>query len=807
MLISQNTEMLTQESEEDETTVSSSIMNGSWHQSSPHRTEPQPSNAAFLQRKIETRLDEIETRTSLAKLLSDFNQRLQNVIEINEKLKCRKSNASVNRNDNNSLGSSNKVTNSDFKSEQAGKDSKETVFLNLSPTQSFASDKKFESPPSKKESTLPISTRTNKSAKCDNFDMITQSSFDLSEQLTNSEISKADQLKLLLKIREKLLVDRAKSKIAWLELQKERLKSKGLKFQVSATKKKQRSILIKMEKDLKEMKRLFKSNEQSSETSSMQSQTENMSSNRSKIDENSKSSKIAALSLPLSLQFQDLKKQPERMHHRMLRLLKYIDNSLIYLTEDENSAHVEYVYTTGAKLNKLWKRLTMQNVEQFESIKWYKLCRNDFKQIYQEAKVILTLAFTANKVSNKCSSSQSGKMNLNVLHQLKPHLKRDIKDLSAFKFNAQNDKQLKIAIISTKDITWNANCSSITKSLHRIQGGEPFFSEMIEYVAAAISFNTLHAESMLNLKYLRVNAKQLRDYIPNTQILPTVLGSLNNSQDKQNVEPTINVVTEICLESHQTKLMLEPNYKSRLIGVDQPIYHNARSSEQDKYLQYSQTEKIVENGNAINSMYIREIPNKPPPPYVPPAPGSPMTTIFPSEERIRCLTYRRSHELFCKLSNTDYVNDKGDPLPSVMSEKITNIYERIVLEICQEWMDEHKDILNKRDPCNFRTSLSLFNPPNRLRSIQNSIYKDVRYALTMEMKSSNRSQSHLIYANRGKRDHIEKIIIQELFDEDQQWDTFHCNENEVLKLIIDSMIEQYVEQIVEESWNKANVQL
>lgn len=67
--------------------------------------------------------------------------------------------------------------------------------------------------------------------------------------------------------------------------------------------------------------------------------------------------------------------------------------------------------------------------------------------------------------------------------------------------------------------------------------------------------------------------------------------------------------------------------------------------------------KQYEKVPAMPYMYVREIPNKPPPPYVPPAHGSPMTTIFPSEERIKDITYRRTHELYCQaLSIGTYSN-------------------------------------------------------------------------------------------------------------------------------------------------------
>lgn len=50
-------------------------------------------------------------------------------------------------------------------------------------------------------------------------------------------------------------------------------------------------------------------------------------------------------------------------------------------------------------------------------------------------------------------------------------------------------------------------------------------------------------------------------------------------------------------------------------------------------------------------VFLREIPNKPPPPYVPPAHGSPMTAIFPSEQRIQEITFRTIKELYEEIIN------------------------------------------------------------------------------------------------------------------------------------------------------------
>lgn len=59
----------------------------------------------------------------------------------------------------------------------------------------------------------------------------------------------------LLKLREKALLDRTRSQIAWLELQKEKYKAKGLIGHIAVIKKKQREIILKMDKEREEIKR------------------------------------------------------------------------------------------------------------------------------------------------------------------------------------------------------------------------------------------------------------------------------------------------------------------------------------------------------------------------------------------------------------------------------------------------------------------------------------------------------------------------------------------------------------------------
>lgn len=76
------------------------------------------------------------------------------------------------------------------------------------------------------------------------------------DKLIQSETTKTEHLTALLKMRERALLDRTKSQIAWLEVQKARYKAKGLVNHIAAIKKKQRGILLKMDKERQEIKRL-----------------------------------------------------------------------------------------------------------------------------------------------------------------------------------------------------------------------------------------------------------------------------------------------------------------------------------------------------------------------------------------------------------------------------------------------------------------------------------------------------------------------------------------------------------------------
>lgn len=77
-----------------------------------------------------------------------------------------------------------------------------------------------------------------------------------------TETRKSEDLASMLKIRDKNLVDRFKGQIAWLELQKQKLKESGLTSEISMIKKKQRALLLRLNKDRQELHRILKESQQ-----------------------------------------------------------------------------------------------------------------------------------------------------------------------------------------------------------------------------------------------------------------------------------------------------------------------------------------------------------------------------------------------------------------------------------------------------------------------------------------------------------------------------------------------------------------
>lgn len=136
---------------------------------------------------------------------------------------------------------------------------------------------------------------------------------------------------------------------------------------------------------------------------------------------------------------------------------------------------------------------------------------------------------------------------------------------------------------------------------------------------------------------------------------------------------------------------------------------------------------------------------------------------------------------------------------TLIDENITNIYERIILDICKECLNDFKSTF-KASQCSeqYKDPLALYNPPDRLKCVQDYVYKKVRKYLGMNSKNSQCSKkSFSIYGAKSRKiDHVDEIIIQELYEEESKWTNFDEEEAEVKAIIIEEILNDVIKDVV-----------
>ncbi|XP_055640088.1 centrosome-associated protein 350-like [Toxorhynchites rutilus septentrionalis] len=208
---------------------------------------------------------------------------------------------------------------------------------------------------------------------------------------------------------------------------------------------------------------------------------------------------------------------------------------------------------------------------------------------------------------------------------------------------------------------------------------------------------------------------------------------------------------------------------------------------------------------------FREIPNKPPPPYIPPANGSPLALIFPPESRIDDLIETRTKELFL-----------GDvPSEKLNSDHVTNIYEKLILDMCKEM---YADLRPPPPDVSFRTAkhdkrpLAFYNPPDRLGSLQDHMKRKIKKILNEESLLQQQQHQNLHHCPmpflafaggtaKRKRDHVDEILAQEMFDEEARWTNFDREEIEVKERIVDEITKTLLWEAlgdIESAWKEKN---
>lgn len=181
-----------------------------------------------------------------------------------------------------------------------------------------------------------------------------------------------------------------------------------------------------------------------------------------------------------------------------------------------------------------------------------------------------------------------------------------------------------------------------------------------------------------------------------------------------------------------------------------------------------------------------------------------MTAIFPSENRIREIVYQRIQQLYESSTLLD------NQLPSSDSN-VTNIYERILIDLCTQCFAE---LPNNSTQCypnvpvdQIKQPLAFYNPPNRLECIQQHILKRVQKLLrnggnaTTTNASTGKTTHPLsgggrLVSSKRKRDLVDEILVQEMLEDDALWTNFDVERIEVLRNVSNDILRMMIEEAV-----------
>ncbi|KAG5684354.1 hypothetical protein PVAND_013589 [Polypedilum vanderplanki] len=294
---------------------------------------------------------------------------------------------------------------------------------------------------------------------------------------------------------ERSLIERTRGQIAWLELQKINFKKHGNKEKVSAVKKQQRAILLRLEKERMKLKESRKGEKVDDEdlvekaVTKLESSVVNFTGNDSetreniervlqqreqhithrrrkiehllnwqrRLDEEERKLKLMERDL-LNANKIKLTKSPNKKSNdndilnTSFEMVKSINKSLMMLENVEISHDNETVDVVGHKMNKLWHRLTGVAEEKFLPQEIYQLTKRDLAQFYEEAKETVLesdlkiFLETSQQVQQprKPESSQSESDNEQVPPQQEEEDQQKIKD-------SPNDTMDSIANIETEE--------------------------------------------------------------------------------------------------------------------------------------------------------------------------------------------------------------------------------------------------------------------------------------------------------------------------------------------------------------------
>ena len=224
------------------------------------------------------------------------------------------------------------------------------------------------------------------------------------------------------------------------------------------------------------------------------------------------------------------------------------------------------------------------------------------------------------------------------------------------------------------------------------------------------------------------------------------------------------------------------------------------------------------------SYYVREIPNKPPPPYTPPGSGrlsasqgspSPPPVVIPTNiDELTAFTEKATSLIFkSKECGEDIMSLEAPPEIWDLSKdtetlkKDRRIYNTFLFDLCKETIAEvYRMEYEKPGPSwtrpNVKTKPAIKIPKN-IEELTEYVNKEI--ATLFGFKTKLQRENMVMRWSRKRRDRVDELLAREAQAEEDEWTKFHYDElavkNELTVAILDSLISETV-NVVKSAYTK-----
>lgn len=210
------------------------------------------------------------------------------------------------------------------------------------------------------------------------------------------------------------------------------------------------------------------------------------------------------------------------------------------------------------------------------------------------------------------------------------------------------------------------------------------------------------------------------------------------------------------------------------------------------------------------SYYVREIPNKPPPPYTPPGDGrlstslsspSLVTAVIPSNvEELTSFTEKVTTLIYnAKLAGEDIASLEAPPeiyeLTKDKSDKRDRrIYNTFLFDLCKETIVEvYRAEYEKPGPSWTKPNVKIkptMKIPKNVEELIEYVNKEV--ATLFGFKTKLQRENMVMRWSRKRRDRVDELLAREAQAEEDEWTKFHHDElavkNGLTVAILDTLV-------------------